>query len=143
MNDEITAYDAARLASELDPLALPSCSLAEPKDLPTVRGVYFIIQKDLIVYIGATVNLRQRWASNIVTAFIDRPNARISYLEIANKEQAVLREVERACIQRFQPKFNGHLTRPENRAISRNQRWAASGRGYRERLNAADVLYGR
>lgn len=44
----------------IDPLTLPSLSLSQRKQLPSVCAVYFVLHKDEIIYIGKSNTLMQR-----------------------------------------------------------------------------------
>ena len=48
----------------INPLDLPSLSLAERKNLPDCAAIYFVMEGDRILYIGKSINLAQRWANH-------------------------------------------------------------------------------
>lgn len=49
---------------QVNPFALPSLPLADRKQLPDYGAVYFVLERDAVLYIGKTRNLQQRWATH-------------------------------------------------------------------------------
>jgi len=95
------------MIQNIDPLALPSLSLQERRNLPQCAAVYFVLNgSSKILYIGGTLNLVQRWLThhrcNQLTNMGD--GIRIAWLECS--EPALLPEIEAALIKHFQPSLN-------------------------------------
>jgi hypothetical protein len=83
--------------------ALPGVAVAERKALPNCPGVYFVIDGDVVMYIGRAVNLRNRWKNHHRLNQVR--GARIVWLAIS--DAALLDGIEQACIAYFQPALNG------------------------------------
>lgn len=96
--------------TEVDPLALPSLSLAEHSRLPSCPAIYFVLQENRILYIGQTVNLTQRWAThNRLKQFANMVgDVRIAWLECSDTN--LLLKIESALIEQFKPELNGQST---------------------------------
>lgn len=122
--------------SEIDPLALPSLPLGERSHLPNCPAIYFVMQGECVLYIGQTVNLTLRLAThNRLKQFAKMVgNIRIAWLECS--DTTLLRKVEAALIEQFQPELNRrerkkrafpskrvHVTLPD-KAFDALQRWA-------------------
>lgn len=94
--------------TSLDPLQLPSVSLANRKQLPTCAAIYFAIDaSNRVLYVGKAKNLAARWKNH----------HRLYKLEEIDKESPVrlawqawnqedLGEAERSLIVNFQPLLN-------------------------------------
>lgn len=94
--------------SSIDPLALPSLSLAARSALPTCPAVYFVLEGNQVLYVGRTVNLWQRWVNHHRYSQLKGiDNARIAWLECSDSN--LLPEIEAALIEHFQPSLNGEL----------------------------------
>lgn len=50
--------------ADIDPFRLPSVLLQNRAYLPNAGGVYFVLENKLILYIGQTGNLQNRWKSH-------------------------------------------------------------------------------
>lgn len=96
------------MSTSLDPLQLPSVSLADRKQLPTCAAIYFAIDaRNRILYVGKAKNLAARWKNH----------HRLYKLEEIDKESPVrlawqawneedLGEAERSLIENLQPLLN-------------------------------------
>ncbi|MEH2034034.1 MAG: GIY-YIG nuclease family protein [Nostoc sp.] len=87
---------------------LPSLTLNEKNKLPEITSIYFVIsEKDEILYIGRTINLRQRWATHHrLTEFLSQhETAKVSWVEV--KEASLLISLEKSMISYFKPSLNG------------------------------------
>lgn len=91
--------------STINPLTLPSLPLTERLQLPNCPAIYFVLTGDCVVYIGRTVNLKNRWASHRVMSSVQKEdNARLAWLECS--DVSLLPEVETALLNHFQPSLN-------------------------------------
>lgn len=91
--------------AEIDPLTLPSLPLGERSQLPNCPAIYFVLTGDCVVYIGRTVNLKNRWTSHRVMSFVQKQdNARLAWLEC--NDASLLPEIETALLNHFQPSLN-------------------------------------
>lgn len=96
------------MSTSLDPLQLPSVSLADRKQLPTCAAIYFAIDsRNRVLYVGKAKNLAARWKNH----------HRLYKLEEIDKESPVrlawqawneedLGEAERSLIVNLQPLLN-------------------------------------
>ncbi len=46
-------------------VALPSLPLDERRDLPDTAAIYFVLAGDAVLYVGQSVNVRQRWTVSL------------------------------------------------------------------------------
>jgi hypothetical protein len=99
-------------SSKLDPQSIPLLSLPfvpfyEPKRLPRLTAVYFVLNaKGTVLYVGKSINLLQRWLGHHRAAKLtDQQATRIAWLTI--DDVTILATVEAACIAYFDPFCNG------------------------------------
>ncbi len=89
--------------TEINPLTLPSLHLSERRSLPRCKAIYFVIDGDIVLYIGQTVNLAQRWANHHrLNQFKSNPH--IAWLKC--DDESLLLESEKALINYFSPPLN-------------------------------------
>jgi len=92
----------------INPLTLPSLSLANRSALPPCLAVYFALEGDHVLYVGRSVNLQQRWITHHrYSQLKGLNNVRIAWLECS--DPSLLPEIEAALIEYFQPSLNGEL----------------------------------
>jgi hypothetical protein len=90
----------------INPLALPSLSLANRSALPTCPAVYFALEGDRVLYVGRASNLQQRWTTHHRYSQLKGiNNVRIAWLECS--DPSLLPEIEAALIEYLQPELNG------------------------------------
>jgi excinuclease UvrABC nuclease subunit len=83
----------------------PSMAYEERRDLPTIPALYFVVDSARnVVYIGQTVNLRDRWKSHHRAAQMERGGYRIHWRVVENDIQR--RHYEARCIEHFRPPWN-------------------------------------
>ena len=97
-----TPTDAALLTG------FPSVDLFSRYRLPASGGLYFVLERDAILYIGKTVSFRQRWQGHHrLSDVAQHERARIHYLSTDYKMSAdTLAVLELWCIARFKPRYN-------------------------------------
>ncbi|MEG4964192.1 MULTISPECIES: GIY-YIG nuclease family protein [unclassified Microcoleus] len=92
----------------VDPLTLPSLPLANRSALPPCPAVYFALEGDHVLYVGRSVNLKQRWMTHRRYSQLKGfNNVRIAWLECS--DSSLLPEIEVALIEYFRPSLNGEL----------------------------------
>lgn len=94
-------------ASGINPWNLPSCALSEIGSLPSCRGIYFVIGKSDVYYIGKTsVSFKARWdAHHRLKDLVDISDARIAWLELSlSNDDLVL--IESELIDAYRPPLN-------------------------------------
>jgi hypothetical protein len=97
----------------INPLTLPSLSLINRSALPPCPAVYFVLEGDRVLYVGRSVNLRQRWMTHRRYKQLKAiSNVRIAWLECS--DPSLLPEIEAALIEYFQPSLNGELIPPQD-----------------------------
>ena len=90
-----------------DPFELPCVAIEDVSFLPEVSGVYFVLRKPAILYVGKTLNLRGRWQNHEKRhLFDDIDNVKVSAFMCG---KSLIDIVERQCIDAFQPRFNVQL----------------------------------
>lgn len=95
------------LATEINPLTLPSVPLVDRRQLPDASGIYFVLSSDdKVQYIGRSVNLQQRWIQHHRLSHLAKlSGVRLAWLEVS--DASLLPEIEQALIQWFNPPMNG------------------------------------
>lgn len=89
----------------LTPFQLDSVNIEDKDNLPEESGIYFVIDKSNIYYIGMSLNLQKRWYDHHKQQELDSlSNLRISYLDCLPKHY--LKNIESALIEHFKPKLN-------------------------------------
>lgn len=89
---------------------LPVATLAERRELPECPAIYFVLEKDQVVYIGQTVNLRQRInGHHRLPEWKVRDDIHIRWLPCSNA--ATLPQLEKHLIEMVQPEMNNSPVR--------------------------------
>lgn len=88
---------------------LPSVSFKERKKLPSVMGVYFVLDGENLLYIGCSKNIRRRWANGHhrlewINKYSNQPS--IYWLDDSSLE--FLKWIERELIKKLNPRFNNY-----------------------------------
>ena len=103
-----------------DVIKLPYIKFPETLNLPAIVGIYFVIawlenkEKGGIVYIGETINLKERWCSHYhrktMKRYISDSNGNITFdifwCDINTERKEYLIAVETELIWHFQPRWN-------------------------------------
>lgn len=116
-----------------------SISLKDRDNLPSHAGIYLVVAKNAILYVGQGVNLQKRWASHDKLNFLEQnyPDATINYELIESREER--NREERRLIRLHVPKLNGiQLLDGERTNFSRNKGHKATGRN-REHLTQSEI----
>jgi hypothetical protein len=105
------------MSTSLDPLQLPSVSLADRKQLPTCAAIYFAIDAhNRVLYVGKAKNLAARWKNHHrlykLEEIAEESPVRLAW-QAWNEEG--LGEAERSLIVNFQPLLN--ITKVETPAV--------------------------
>lgn len=91
----------------VDIAALPSVAFDARRELPDCQGIYFATTVDAVLYIGRAMNINQRWIGHHRKADVARwEGVKLSWL-VFDGPPALLDEIERACIEHFNPILNG------------------------------------
>ena len=105
------------MSTSLDPLQLPSVSLADRKQLPTCAAIYFAIDaRNRVLYVGKAKNLAARWKNHhrlYKLEEIDKESPVRLAWQVWNQED--LSEAEKSLIVNFQPLLNN--TKVETPAV--------------------------
>ncbi len=92
-------------AAAIIPAALPSLPLEERKALPDTAAVYFVLAGDTMLYIGQSVNVRQRWHAHHRFAQLNEyGGCRIAWMHV--DDARLLDDLEEACRTHFRPILN-------------------------------------
>lgn len=99
-------YDGELLnITKLDPFKLSSITMNEKDDLPNSSGIYFVIDKNNIYYIGMSKNIRKRWYDHHRQSDFDKySDLNISYLD--SLPVKFLKSIETQFIKHFKPLLN-------------------------------------
>lgn len=107
------------LATEINPLTLPSLPLADRHQLPNCPGIYFCLSAGgQILYIGQTFCLYDRWVrgSHSKLYMLKKLGfARLAWLALSIKDDCLLvrrkklLDIERLFIRHFRPALNWDL----------------------------------
>ena len=76
--------------------------VVDRQTLPSAAGVYCLWHDDTLLYIGESANIRQRWASHSLQAFLDVPGVFITYVCTTARKS-----LEQALIEAYRPRLNG------------------------------------
>jgi hypothetical protein len=90
----------------INPLELPNHVLLDKSTLPAIPAIYFVVEDSTILYVGSTLNLKQRWQSHhkYETIVKDYPEAKIHFYFIDNLD--TLRSLETFFINELSPILN-------------------------------------
>lgn len=95
---------------QIDPFSLLSVTFEKRAELPIESGIYFVILDTKILYIGKSINLRNRWAGHHrAKQFNALGDIKIAWFTPPNLEEGDLEELEEICIEHFSPPFNGEV----------------------------------
>jgi hypothetical protein len=108
--------------TDAPPLAvLPSLPLEERRDLPDTAAIYFVLAADTVLYIGQSVNVRQRWLAHHRLAQLNEyGGCRIAWMTV--DDASLLDDLERACIAHFNPLLNDQDT-AGGRTVREGELW--------------------
>lgn len=92
--------------ADIRPLALPSLSLTESRNLPSCSAIYFVIQGSDILYIGKAKNLHRRLQGHHIWRLLYNMGGepQVAWLECNRPE--LMPEIEKALITHFKPLLN-------------------------------------
>lgn len=116
LNTKLSEHEVRTLCEGLNPLLLPALPMSDYRLLPGIACIYFAIESGEVKYIGQTNDLRMRWNYHVCRGLLLAADARVAWLEISRKLQAV-HVVERAFITRHQPVFNINHVSPNRRVF--------------------------
>jgi excinuclease UvrABC nuclease subunit len=92
----------------VDITSLPRLPISERKNLPSLKGLYFVLGDGEIVYIGMTANFNKRFAQHHrLKSFITTKDVKIAWLQTDSED---LFSLEKEAISFFNPKLNGKRT---------------------------------
>lgn len=88
---------------------LPSLPVAQRKQLPKCAAVYFVVDDDVVLYVGQTIQLRARWKSHQkLQVALHHEHARIVWMQLEHAADRDWYEAE--AIERFSPRYNECVT---------------------------------
>ncbi|MBD2303209.1 GIY-YIG nuclease family protein [Nostoc sp. FACHB-190] len=90
----------------INPLKLPSLSLASRKDLPGCPAIYFVLDGDYVLYVGKTNNLQQRWTAHQVLNRVSGSNKHLSIAWLKCDDAGILSSLEKQLIESLRPEWN-------------------------------------
>lgn len=92
--------------TEIKVQTLPSLPLSKRCEFPACPAIYLVVGEDQkVLYIGRTVNLRQRWKTHHKYSAFSRINSvRLAWLEVT--DLYLLPPIEEALIKYFKPPHN-------------------------------------
>ena len=87
---------------------LPSVALEDKGQLPQSTGVYFVTRKKAVLYIGQSLNIKERWKGHhIFDAVSKLDSVHVFYWQLPVSQ---LDDAERFLIDEYQPSFNRQLS---------------------------------
>ncbi|EKQ70352.1 GIY-YIG domain-containing protein, putative endonuclease [Leptolyngbyaceae cyanobacterium JSC-12] len=93
--------------NEVNITELPKVAVSNRSNLPEVAGVYFVLGRTEILYIGMSTNIKDRWRRHHKLEFlVDKRDVHIAWLEASTNG---LRELENKLINKYDPILNGSL----------------------------------
>jgi len=85
-----------------------SRSPSERLFFPSTRAVYLVFADDVLLYVGATENLRRRWfGHHRIPSFRNAKYTRIAWGNVGNNTET--RQAEKWLIQQGNPALNGQI----------------------------------
>lgn len=92
--------------TEIKVQTLPSMPLSKRREFPACPAIYLVVGEDQkVLYIGRTVNLRQRWKTHHkYSAFSGINGVRLAWLEVT--DLYLLPPIEEGLIKHFKPPHN-------------------------------------
>jgi len=113
------------VTTTIDLAALPSLPLDERRDLPDETAIYFVLAGDIVLYIGQSVSLRQRWdAHHRLKQLNEYGGCRIAWMQVDNT--GLLDDIERACIAHFNPVLNREPLPGGARSVRAGEAWVSA-----------------
>lgn len=94
--------------------------LSEKMNLPSCQALYLVIEKDRVIYVGSTVNLKRRFKSHHRRHQFASFNTLV-WFDFSMLGEDVLREVEQSVIALVSPQLNNSST---GRLMSESQKEA-------------------
>ena len=89
--------------TDIDPLTLPSLSLSQRKQLPSVCAVYFVLQENEVVYIGKSNALMQRRSVHHRLKELNSLPGEVRIAWLICDSQQFLDQLEKLMIAHFKP----------------------------------------
>ena len=88
------------------PTLLPSIRLDNLEKLPETAAIYFVLNdKEEVLYIGKTENIKQKWSSYGKQELLETTrNVIITYFSVASADS--LNQIETTLIKWFKPQYN-------------------------------------
>ncbi len=121
----------------VNPADLPSLPLDERKALPDTPAIYFVLAADTVLYIGQSVNVRQRWLAHHRFAQLNEyGGCRIAWMTV--DDASLLDDLERACIAHFSPILNREPLPDGGRALQLTIRMTRDMYTHLEEASKAD-----
>lgn len=87
----------------IDPNSLPYLPFESKNKLPKIMAIYFVLDGEDVIYVGRSVNLKERWLNHSLAPALELQNIRIAWLAIENPLHLGF---EFYFIERFNPKLN-------------------------------------
>lgn len=96
---------------------LPQLCIQKKAHLPTVSGIYFVLEEETVLYIGIATNLRERWVQHhrYEELVNKHPTAKIYFQQLEEKS---LKDKEAAMINVFKPIYNKVLLNEETKSVA-------------------------
>jgi DNA-binding Xre family transcriptional regulator len=94
---------------KIDFSSLPSCPAVSRNLLPNISAIYFLLDRDECIYIGKSINLRNRWAAHETLENVESlDRLRIAWKPVAEsdldtEECALINELRPILNRRFLP----------------------------------------
>lgn len=95
-------------SSEIMEASIPCSSIRDWPIEPKICGIYFLIERDRIMYVGLSINIPRRIVQHLDGGV---PSERVAWFEAP---EFYLKEIEAYYIQRLKPPRNTSLPRRNN-----------------------------
>lgn len=95
--------------SNIDPFILPAVTLPDREKLPQISGLYFVLDSEKVLYIGRSIDIKTRWASqnhHRLKQLLNRKTESILIAWLKIDDADMLPVIEKEAIDRFSPLLN-------------------------------------
>lgn len=92
--------------SSINPLALPSLSLADRRLLPNCMAVYLVLEGKTVIYVGQSASLVLRWQQHHKLKQLKSRGTKIKVAWLECSDRSLLIVIESVLIKHFVPELN-------------------------------------
>ena len=99
------------MRNEINLLDLPGVEFYKREELPTIPGVYFVMQYDEVLYVGQSINIRERWRGHGHHKCVEVESMENIFIRYAPSDGRKLLIQEAEWISELRPLLNGNVSK--------------------------------